>query len=88
MGIPLRDIRFHFKLKSTYFSCFPDGEMVVLKGRGFGHGVGMCQEGAMSMANKGFDYKKIIRHYFDGVEFITRPLDLFFNQKVTGIWDF
>ncbi len=88
LGIPLRDIRFHFKLKSTYFSCFPDGEMVVLKGRGFGHGVGMCQEGAMSMANKGFDYKKIIRHYFDGVEFVTRPLDLFFNQKVTGIWDF
>lgn len=88
LGIPLRDIRFHFKLKSTYFSCYPDGDMVILKGKGFGHGVGMCQEGAMSMANKGFDFQKIIRHYFDGVEFVNRQLDVFFNQKVTGIWDF
>lgn len=88
LGIPLRDIRFHFKLKSTYFSCYPEGEMVVFKGKGFGHGVGMCQEGAMSMADKGYDYQKILRHYFDGVEFINRQLELFFNQKTTGIWDF
>lgn len=88
LGIPLRDIRFHFKLKSTYFSCFPDGEMVVLKGRGFGHGVGMCQEGAMSMANKGFDYQKIIRHYFDGIHFVNRQQELFFNQKTIDVWDF
>ena len=88
LGIPLRDIRFHFKLKSTYFSCFPDGEMVVLQGRGFGHGVGMCQEGAMSMANKGFDYQRIIRHYFDGIDFINRQQELFFNQKSIGVWDF
>lgn len=88
LGIPLRDIRQHFKLKSTYFSCYPDGEMVVLKGRGFGHGVGMCQEGAMSMANKGFDYKMILSHYFDGVQFVNREQELFFNQKTTDIWDF
>jgi stage II sporulation protein D len=88
LGIPLRDIRFHFNLKSTLFSCYPEGDMVVIVGRGFGHGVGMCQEGAMSMANKGFDYQKIVRHYFDGVEFIDKRVEQFFNQKTTSIWDF
>jgi len=88
LGIPLRDIRVKFKLKSTYFSCYPEGNEVVLKGKGFGHGVGMCQEGAMSMANKGFDYEKIVRHYFDQIEFVNRHQELFFNQKTSSVWDF
>jgi len=36
-------------------------------GRGWGHGVGMCQEGAKYMALKGRPYKKILRHYYPGV---------------------
>ena len=35
-----------------------------LKGRGWGHGVGMCQEGAKYMALKGRPYKRILRHYY------------------------
>ncbi|MCE2712450.1 MAG: SpoIID/LytB domain-containing protein [Cryomorphaceae bacterium] len=66
-GIPLRDIRDHFDLKSTFFSCHLEGEEVVLNGRGFGHGVGMCQEGAMKMARLGYNYQQIIRFYFPGV---------------------
>jgi stage II sporulation protein D len=66
-GIPLRDIRDHFDLKSTFFSCYPEGEEVVLKGRGFGHGVGLCQEGAMKMAKLGYTYDQIARYYFPKV---------------------
>jgi stage II sporulation protein D len=66
-GIPLRDIRDHFDLKSTFFSCYPEGEEVVLKGRGFGHGVGLCQEGAMKMAKLGYTYDQIIRYYFPNI---------------------
>jgi len=33
-------------------------------GAGFGHGVGMCQDGAAGMAEKGFSYKNILNHYF------------------------
>ncbi|MBD3376383.1 SpoIID/LytB domain-containing protein [candidate division KSB1 bacterium] len=40
----------------------------VLKGAGWGHGVGMCQIGASSMAAKGIDYAKILRHYYRGIE--------------------
>jgi len=36
----------------------------VLHGDGLGHGVGMCQIGALAMAEKGWGYKKILSHYF------------------------
>ncbi len=37
-----------------------------IHGRGWGHGVGMCQDGAKYMAVKGRPYKKILRHYYPG----------------------
>ncbi len=40
----------------------PDG--FILKGAGWGHGVGLCQIGAAAMADKGYDYKSILYHYF------------------------
>ena len=40
----------------------------VLKGAGWGHGVGLCQIGAAVMGETGFSYKKILNHYFTGAE--------------------
>ena len=40
----------------------------VFSGKGYGHGVGMSQSGARGMAEAGYGYKKIIMHYFTGVE--------------------
>jgi stage II sporulation protein D len=37
-------------------------------GRGFGHGVGMCQVGAYGMAQRGHTYRDILTHYYTGVE--------------------
>lgn len=81
LGIPLRDIRYHFHLKSTFFSCFPQGDYVVLNGRGFGHGVGLCQEGAMNMAKQGFNYQQILAFYFTGITFKQLYELDFFNQS-------
>ncbi len=36
----------------------------VIRGGGFGHGVGMCQTGAAMMALKGYDYRQILSHYY------------------------
>lgn len=36
----------------------------VIKGAGWGHGVGLCQIGAAVMGEKGYDYKEILLHYF------------------------
>jgi stage II sporulation protein D len=41
---------------------------VVIKGRGYGHGVGMCQTGALGRARSGKDYKEIIKAYYTGIE--------------------
>ena len=83
-GIPLRDLREEFNLKSTYFSCYPVGDEVVIKGRGFGHGVGMCQEGAMKMARSGYDFTQILKFYFPGSALKSIKEERFFNQSVEG----
>jgi len=48
-----------------------DGSRVVsytFTGRGWGHGVGMCQYGAFGLAKQGVKYDEIIRHYYTGVD--------------------
>jgi len=85
LGIPLRDIRVEFNLKSTYFECYPEGNDVVIKGRGYGHGVGLCQEGAMKMAKYGYNYLQIAQYYFPNVYFKNINSENFFKQTVISI---
>lgn len=66
--IPLTQIRKDFKLKSTYFTVVPWGSNVKLKGKGYGHGVGMSQEGAAKMCEEGYEYWQVIEHYFKDVK--------------------
>ena len=42
----------------------------IFNGKGYGHGVGMSQFGAMEMAKLGYKYEDIIKHYYTGVEII------------------
>jgi len=88
LGIPLRDIRTKFNLRSTFFSCFPEGDEVVLKGRGFGHGVGLCQEGAMRMAKAGFAAEQILKFYFPGVVIRERNDNSYYEQPEKSPFDF
>lgn len=67
LAIPLRTMRSDLDLRSTFFSVYAKGDSIILKGKGYGHGVGLCQEGAMEMAAKGFNYKQIIDFYYFGV---------------------
>ena len=68
--IPLTDIRNDWKLKSTYFSIFDNGESLVFKGKGFGHGVGLSQEGAMKMIDLGYGFLDVLRFYYTDVHLI------------------
>jgi stage II sporulation protein D len=45
----------------------PDGG-VVAEGGGWGHGIGMCQVGAMGRARAGQNYRTILRTYYPGTE--------------------
>ena len=67
-GIPLTRIRNDFQLRSTFFSVLYDSSShrITLSGHGFGHGVGLSQEGTIRMVNLGISYDSIIRHYYSG----------------------
>jgi len=38
----------------------------IFRGKGWGHGIGMCQDGAKGLARKGTSYKKILHFYYSG----------------------
>ncbi len=44
----------------------------ILKGAGWGHGVGLCQIGAAVMANKGYLYRQILEHYFKNADILKK----------------
>ena len=68
--IPLKRIRSEFKLKSTFFNVSTKNNKVVISGKGYGHGVGLSQIGAINMGKKGFNYNQIIKFYFKGVSVV------------------
>jgi len=80
LKIPLRTMREDLKLRSTYFAVQSDGVNVVFTGQGFGHGVGLCQEGGMRMAQLGKSYKEIIHFYYKDVHLIPRSMMWFFRE--------
>ena len=55
-------------LKSSNFEARWEGDTLVLDGRGWGHGVGLCQIGAAVMAHEGYTCRQILRHYYPGTE--------------------
>ncbi|GMU53456.1 MAG: hypothetical protein AMXMBFR33_26020 [Candidatus Xenobia bacterium] len=61
-------------LNSTLFVVKLTGDEVELVGGGWGHGVGMCQEGAAGRARAGLPYQDILKHYYPETELTGPPL--------------
>lgn len=66
--LPIRMV-FDPPLKSAAFVVDPTGpeqrpDSFVIRGAGWGHGVGMCQTGAITMARKGVKFSQILKHYY------------------------
>jgi len=62
---PVLSTRFNLKVQrdeESLVSC------IILEGSGYGHGVGLCQWGAIGMARAGKGYKNILKHFYKGVE--------------------
>lgn len=51
-------------LPSNHYHIKKDKKGFVIEGKGYGHGVGMCQYGAYELAKRGYSYKQILSHYF------------------------
>lgn len=69
-SIPYKQLRSDYKLRSSFFSVSATQKEVTLNGRGYGHGVGLCQEGAIQMAKIGYKYNEIIQFYYKGVQIV------------------
>ena len=48
----------------------PPGPVLLVRGQGYGHGVGMSQWGAHGLAEQGVDFRSILRHYYRGAEVV------------------
>ena len=57
------------RMRSLWAEIEPDGDEWIIKGRGYGHGVGMCQYGANGMAKSGKGFREILMRYYPGAEF-------------------
>ncbi len=68
--IPLKLMRREFMLKSTYFNTEVSGNKVIFLGKGYGHGIGLCQQGAIRMAELGYDYTSIIQYYYSNTKIV------------------
>ena len=66
-GVEIRNI---FGLKSAKFEVIVEEKIINFNVFGYGHGVGMSQTGADSMAKQGKNYEEIIKHYYINVEIV------------------
>lgn len=62
--LEIRRILSESHLKSSAFDVEMTSDKVILRGSGWGHGVGFCQIGAAVMASKGYTYEQILEHYY------------------------
>ena len=53
-------------LWSTLFDISDEGDKIIIDGNGYGHGVGLCQWGAIYLSQEGWNYEDILEHYFPG----------------------
>jgi len=80
-SVLLKDIRAEFKLRSTFFEVIPQEKSVLLKGKGYGHGVGLSQEGAMNMSENDYKYREIIKYYYRNVFIVSLRALEFFKEE-------
>ena len=67
-AVELRQLLGYARLPSLLFDVSRAGDVAVFRGRGSGHGVGLCQWGARARAQGGATYREILAHYYPGAE--------------------
>lgn len=79
--VPLKNVRQDLQLKSTYFSIYSVGDTVIFKGKGYGHSLGMSQEGAMRMTKLGYNYNDVLNFYYRNIQIIDMRKLAFFRDE-------
>jgi stage II sporulation protein D len=80
--VPLKNVRQDLQLRSTFFTISRlNNDSVLFSGRGYGHGLGMCQEGAMYMVKRGYNYMDILNFYYKNIQLIDIQKLSFFKDE-------
>lgn len=74
-ALPISAVNFrkaigYMVIKSTSFEVRANGDAITFTGKGYGHGVGLCQWGARQRAMDGFDYQEILSYYYPGTKLL------------------
>ena len=67
-----KDVYYKLGLRSSDFEIEQVGSNVIFHTKGYGHGVGMSQYGALGMAKKGYSYQEILMHYYVGTTLVKK----------------
>jgi stage II sporulation protein D len=81
----MRAVLGYDKLRSPSFSIKKQGEEYVFEGRGFGHGVGLCQWGARALGKNGAKFDEILMHYYPKAEIKANNRFRLANTKTTSL---
>jgi len=79
-NLKMTKMRSDWKLRSAFFTIHEYQDSIQIVGRGFGHGVGLCQEGAMRMSQLGYPAHDILHFYYKDVHLIDRRQINFFRE--------
>lgn len=80
--VPLKNVRIDLQLKSTFFDIRPlNKDTILFLGHGYGHGLGMPQEGAMRMIKLGYRYQDVLNFYYQDIQLIDLHKLNFFKDE-------
>ena len=66
----MSEIREDWNFSLEFFNIRWSGGDIHLEGMGYGHGVGLSQEGAMQIARKGYHYTEILNYYYHNIRIL------------------
>lgn len=73
------EMRKMLQLRSAFFDLKFSHGTAMFSGRGYGHGVGLCQQGSMKMTEQGYTYSQILGYYYKGVSLV--PISSLSSKK-------
>lgn len=82
-GYDLRALFGFERIRSAFFSIAPDQDGFLINGRGWGHGVGLCQWGAAELARRGLSAAEILAYYYRGAQLV--PVNTLGSQHVVVV---
>src|SRR5262249_55775112 len=74
------------RVRSDLYEVEASAATVTFKGRGAGHGVGLCQAGAEEMARQGQTYRQILAFYYPGTQLGATAQGLNWQQRESGLF--